>query len=259
MNIFNSRPSKSFGAAVLACIICGGIPRVNNICAQDVLRMPKLTLKAIQSEIDKGDAAILYIAGSLYYNGTRETKPDYRKAEEFFVRSAEQGIALAQLHLGVMYFDGTKIPQNDRKAFRWYQAAALQGIAKAEYGLGIIYEEGRGTDKNITNAAHWYELAAGQGYAAAQNKIGVMYENGNGVIKDSITAYKWLSLAATQNIMEAVGNRDEVRKKLSKENLSRAQRKAAEFKQVPHYNTAELNRQSASIIKRAKSIEPKKP
>jgi TPR repeat protein len=258
MNIFNTRSSKLLRPAILIGIICGGILSVNNTCAQDVLHIPKLTIKAIQSEIDKGDAAILYIAGSIYYNGTRGTKPDYRKAEEFFTRAAEQGIALAQLHLGVMYFEGTKIPQNDAKAFRWYQVAALQGIPKAEYGLGVIYEEGRGTDKNTTNAARWYELAARQGYAEAQNKLGVMYENGTGVRQDPVTAYKWLSLAATQNIMEAVGSRDEVRKKLSKENLSRAQRKAAAFKPIPHYNTAELNRQSASIIKRAKNIDIKK-
>jgi len=251
--------SKSFKAAVVIGIIICSVIQVGSVSAQDVLRMPRLTIKDVQSEVDKGDPEILYVMGSLYYYGTRGIRPDYHKAEEYFTRAAEQGIALAQLHLGEMYFDGTKIPQNDVKAFRWYQVAALQGLPKAEYGLAVIYEEGRGTDKNTTNAAHWYELAARQGYPDAQNRLGVLYENGSGVRPDSITAYKWLSLAATHDIMEAVSSRDEVRKKLSKDDLSRAQRKAAEFKAAPHYNTAELERQSASILKRAKALVIKKP
>ncbi len=50
---------------------------------------------------------------------------------------AEQGDAAAQVALGVRYFDGEGVPQDDAEAVRWYRLAADQGDAFAQFTLGL--------------------------------------------------------------------------------------------------------------------------
>lgn len=231
---------------LLACL-----PRSN---AQNILKLPKrMDVAKVQQEVDRGVPEALYIMGALYYRGTNGV-PDYPKAVESFTRAAEQGIALAQLHLGDIYYDGTRVPQNDEEALRWYQAAAIQGVTEAQYKMGVIYEEGRGTDKNLTKAAKWFQEAANQGYAPAMNKLGVLYANGSGVRADPVLAYEWLSLAAAQGLPEAVGNRDNLRDNITQAQIKLAQRRAANFKPLPHYNRDELKRQRTKIMELARKL-----
>lgn len=258
MNISDRLLGRLLSATTLLTLVITCCLPLKQLSAQEILRLPSLTIDQVKPEADTGDPEALYILGALYYRGSKDRRPDYSKAARLFTRAAEQGIALAQMHMGEMYFDGTKIPQNDAEAFRWYQVAALQGIPQAEYGLGTIYEEGRGTAKDPVKAARWYELASRHGNAVAQNKLGIMYANGTGVSPDTITAYKWLSLACTQGVTEAVSGRDEVRNAMTTEQIAIAQREASTFKVIPHYNTDELKRQTNSIVERAKEMQKTK-
>lgn len=53
-------------------------------------------------------------------------------------RLANQGNAAAQYNLGVMYYKGDGIPQNQSKAIEWFQRAAAQGHIKAESNLKVM-------------------------------------------------------------------------------------------------------------------------
>ena len=76
---------------------------------------------------------------------------------------AEQGVADAQVNLGLMYDNGTGVPGNDTEAMKWYRLAAEQGLTQAQVNLGIMYANGTGVPVNYARAYLWFSMAAAQG------------------------------------------------------------------------------------------------
>jgi TPR repeat protein len=73
-------------------------------------------------------------------------------------------------------------------ALRLLRPLAEQGNAVAQYNLGVMYAQGQGVSQDYAAAASWYLKAAEQGNAVAQYNIGVMYEDGQGVPQDYAVA-----------------------------------------------------------------------
>jgi len=67
---------------------------------------------------------------------------------------------------------------------KWYRKSAEQGNAMAQDNLGVMYHEGEGVTRNYAEAAKWFRKAAEQGYAHAQYDLAVMYHEGKGVSRD---------------------------------------------------------------------------
>jgi TPR repeat protein len=78
--------------------------------------------------------------------------------------SAQQGNAIAQCNLGVMYGMGRGVPQDYAEALKWIRLSAAQGYANAQCGLGVMYEYGMGVPKDLTIAKEWYDKACKNGY-----------------------------------------------------------------------------------------------
>ena len=85
--------------------------------------------------------------------------------------AAEQGHALAQHNLGVMYEHGQGVEVNLKKAFEWCKKAADQGYDRAQYNLGAAHLGGHGVDQSDSQAMRWYAKAAAQGRKDAQAAI----------------------------------------------------------------------------------------
>jgi TPR repeat protein len=107
------------------------------------------------------------------------------------------------------------------------KARAEQGGAVAQSYLGIMYSMGDGVAQNDIEAVKWARLAAEQGFAGAQYLLGVMYANGEGVTQSDLKAYVWCSVAAAQGHAEAAEARDGSRDQLSQSALEQAQALAA--------------------------------
>ena len=60
---------------------------------------------------------------------------------------------------------GRGVPQDDAEAVKWYRKAADQGYALAQTNLGIMYDDGRGVPQDYVQAHMWFNLAV----AAAGN------------------------------------------------------------------------------------------
>jgi hypothetical protein len=84
-----------------------------------------------------------------------------------FLPLAEQGDAIAQSHLGVLYFLGLEVPQDYQEAVKWYRLSAEQGNAFAQSNLGFMYFMGGGVPQDFKEAFKWSRLAAEQGNALA--------------------------------------------------------------------------------------------
>lgn len=143
---------------------------------------------------------------------------------------AEQGDALAQYNLGVLYRKGRGVPQDDVQARQWYAKAAAQGQAKAQYNLGTLYFNGEGVPKDYQQALRWFRLAADQGEAVAQTKIAIMYDDGQGVPHDIVQAQKWYILAATNGDKPAALLRDSLANQMTAAQIAEAQKLAQEWK-----------------------------
>jgi hypothetical protein len=89
-------------------------------------------------------------------------------------------------------------PKDDAQAVSLCWKAADQGLALAQCALGIMYQNGRGVVKDDAQAAAWWRNAADQGDAVAQLSLGWMYANGLGVPKDGVRALAWIREAAKQ-------------------------------------------------------------
>ena len=76
---------------------------------------------------------------------------------------ADQGDAVAQFNLGLMYAKGDGVPQNHAEAVKWYRMAADQGDASAQFNLGLMYARGEGVPQNYTYGHAWSNLAGAQG------------------------------------------------------------------------------------------------
>lgn len=136
---------------------------------------------------------------------------------------AEAGNAGAQNNLGVMYYEGESVPQDNQKAIYWWQKSAEQGNPYAQANLGLMYYKGKSVPQDNQKAVYWYQKSAEQGFADAQDALGAMYALGNGVPQDYQRAYVWTSLAAAQGDENAVELRDALAKELTPAQLTQAQ------------------------------------
>ena len=82
------------------------------------------------------------------YGYGRGVPQDFTVAAQWLEKSAEQGVAVAQLLLAESYAQGLGVPKNDEQAVKWYRKAAEQGDADAEYSLGDAYHGGVGVPQD---------------------------------------------------------------------------------------------------------------
>ena len=119
--------------------------------------------------------------------------------------------------------------EEDAKQDALDRQAAEQGDAKAQFNLGVMYYHGKGVPQNDLQAVAWYRKAAEQGDVDAQRILGMMYDNGVGVVQDNKLAYVWSSVSAANGDVEAATNRDLFAKRLSPAVLAEAQALAGQY------------------------------
>ena len=160
-------------------------------------------------------------------------------------RLALQGNAEAQFQLGIVYELGRGVPQDGAEAVRWFRMAAF---------LGVEVRRGRGVPQDYAESVKWYRAAAEQGYTDAQFNLGFSYKEGRGVPQDYVQAHKWFNLATvgqstfTRSLDKegkelAVSYRDDLAKKMTREQIAEAQRLATAWK----FKTWEVIRQELGI------------
>jgi TPR repeat protein len=107
--------------------------------------------------------------------------------------------------------------------------AAESGDAEAQRQLGLACARGLGVPQNYAEAAQWYRRAAEQGNAQAQYHLGTRYRDGDGLPLDWVEAHKWLSMAAAQGLPDAVQARDELKRRMTRDQIAESQRRIAAF------------------------------
>lgn len=177
-----------------------------------------VTVKALAEAWDDYDAAVhAYALGHM------------QQALNGYLLLAEEGFALAQFQLGVMYFKGQGVDQDFTQAQTWFTKAAEQGNTEAQINLGFIFDQGLGVVQNHKKAFFWYRKAGEQGDANAQFNLGLMCEEGQGVVQDFIEAHKWYNLAGSNGHESATSNRENLEKRMTPTQIAEAQKRAIEW------------------------------
>jgi len=109
-----------------------------------------------------------------------------------------------------------------------WKLMAERGNASAQSNLGFMYSFGKGVIEDDKEAVKWYRLAAEQGNATAQGNLGVSYFSGKGVIQDNVYAHMWWNIAAASGDEKARGKKDILVKKMTSQEISKAQDLARE-------------------------------
>jgi len=158
-------------------------------------------------------------------------RSDYATALHEWQPLAEQGQAIAQYQLGLLYANGKGVTKDDAKARQWYEKAAMQGHTEAQVNLGVLLMYARGGQQDYKMAVYYLRLAANQGNDLAQRRLGQMYERGEGVQQDFVKAYMWYSLGSANDGVEAGTRlRDALVKKMDPDQIAEAQKLAREWK-----------------------------
>lgn len=129
---------------------------------------------------------------------------DHETAVKLWRPLAEQGHAISQFNLGIVYATGKGTTVDMQHAVHWWQLAAYQGNTDAQYNLGLIYFEGNGVPKNPVRASMWWYMAAMGGDPAAQFHLGAMAVNGDAGPQSIGEAAWWWHLSARQGFNHAI-------------------------------------------------------
>ena len=155
---------------------------------------------------------------------------DYATALREWQPLAEQGQAVAQYQIGLLYANGKGVTKDDAKARRWYEKAAGQGHTEAQVNLGVLLMYARGGQQDYKMAVYYLRLAANQGNDLAQRRLGQMYERGEGVQQDYVKAYMWYSLGSANGVEAGARLRDALAKRMEPDQIAEAQKLAREWK-----------------------------
>ncbi|KTD26051.1 Sel1 repeat protein [Legionella israelensis] len=125
-----------------------------------------------------------------------------------------------------------------QEAFRYLSIfdQSLNGWGIPQFELGYMYQTGKGVSQNYALALDWYKKASKYGNNAyAQYNLGVMYTKGQGVLQNYTLAHAFYNLASANGIEDAATVRDMLAKKMTNEQIERAQTLAKEWTKKGRY------------------------
>jgi hypothetical protein len=130
--------------------------------------------------------------------------------------------------------DREQVAEDYKQAEAWYRKAAEQNSVAGELHLAALYRDGgEGFSRDMAQAAAWYRKAAEQGDASAQGTLGLLYSIGQGVPQSDVEAYFWLDLAAAvkgPNQEKYAANRQMVGQHITVDELTAAENRVKKWK-----------------------------
>jgi TPR repeat protein len=128
----------------------------------------KLAVVWFRKAAEQGHAEAQFNLSGSYALGLGVEKDD-ELALEWLLRAGEQGYLEAEKALGAVYQLGTGLPNPvPSEAYRWTRRAAEQGDAVSQFNLAVLYLKGFGTTTSETNAVQWMNRSADAGYPPAR-------------------------------------------------------------------------------------------
>ncbi len=141
------------------------------ICDRGVARDKARGLALGRESAAAGSCFGQFVVGACYDFGCGGVAQDFAEAVRLYGLAADQGLAIAQCNLGLMFDHGEGVAQDAAEAIRWYRLAAAQGDADAQFNLGVMFYHGKGVAQDGEEAFRWFRLAEEQGHVEAQQRL----------------------------------------------------------------------------------------
>ena len=126
-----------------------------------------------ESSVDEGNK--LLNLGVQYWNGDGVPQDDV-KAIECWNKAADMGNIIAMCNLGSANATGRGLPKNETKAFEFFLKAANQNDSQSQFNLGNFYSTGMGVTQDDKKAVEWYRKAIANGSTKAQVNLDILYQ-----------------------------------------------------------------------------------
>ena len=131
----------------------------------------------------------------------------YAQAIKLLTPLASESNSQAQFRLGMIYYVGQGVPEDEKLAVFWLKKAAAQGNSEAMFELGNAFLFGHQAALLVPEpdreAALWYFQAASAGHVDAQYRLGLLFLAGKGVVVSHKEAMSWFRKAAARGHVEA--------------------------------------------------------
>jgi localization factor PodJL len=189
-------------------------------------------LRELQTRANQGVADAELLLGLKYADGDGVAAND-AEAARWLERAAQKGEAIAQYRLGALYEKGLGVPADPAIAADWYAKAAELGNVKAMHNLAVAYANGNGRETDYTEAARWFRSAAEHGLADSQFNLAVLHERGLGVATSLSEAYRWYAIAAAQGDGESSTRVEALISQVPAAERAAADKAAEAFKAAP--------------------------
>ena len=193
---------RKFETAVGQCVLPADSPKIDYVA-----KVWEVTNSQGSKQVIDGGEVRLY-AGGFYF---------------IFSRIPPRKIVTANYEKGL---NALLIEGDNATAWQELRPLAEQGDALAQYALGLMYSDGRGVPKNLVEGARWYRLSAEQGDADAQYTLGTMFADGEGVLKDRVSAHMWYNIAGVNSNEHAQNDLVSIEKHMTKEQIAEATRQS---------------------------------
>ena len=118
-----------------------------------------------------------FLLGLVFYEGEK-VEENNEKAFYWIKKSAEQGYSIAQLYTGMMYFCGHGTERDYYQSFKWLEKSAHQGQPEAAYYLSWHFKNGWGVGEDSEKWEYWLKKSAADGYEGAQDAVAKSFECG---------------------------------------------------------------------------------
>ena len=164
----------------------------------------KQGLENLKSLAEQGLALAQLELGKMYFIGQGGMQQNKPLAFDLMQQAAEQGYLFAQYTLANMHLHGLGTSKDQTLASDWLKKLIEKGMVPAKYRLArILYDEGHGTEQNIRSAFELTKQAAEEGYIPAQLLLAVMYRIGDGIKPDRRSAFYWARQTEKQGSVRA--------------------------------------------------------
>lgn len=128
----------------------------------------------------------------------------YERAEKKLKELAAQDDKYALIQLASVYREaGSASPEKIQEVFRLAKKSADLGLARAQLWVGYMYANGDGVKRDLHKAAEYYQMAATQDIGAAFLELANLYEVGEGVVQDVKLAQEYLRRAVSMDAVPA--------------------------------------------------------
>eukprot|EP01080_Neovahlkampfia_damariscottae_P000203 gene203-4449_t len=109
----------------------------------------------------------LYLMSKMYKKQTT----NFEQYFECLLKSSQKGYIKATIELAEYY----KSIKNFKKSFNYFQIGANQNDAHCQYQLGMMYYYGEGVEQNDDKSLEYFKLSANQEFTESEFRLGVYY------------------------------------------------------------------------------------